>query len=199
MKPRSLFDVDAWVNREFKPAPRPATPIVRLDQDPELRVEKVVEKVEPFPPSERARPYQTGCSPIVRQTIQAVAAMAGVPMHRIVSERRTGDIVIVRQIAIWIARQFTNRSLKAIASEVGGRDHTTIMHAVQRIDKLIADHGIEAEEETPEAWTRALLAYHQKDQEKRRRAYAERQVVLKRARDQRRRAAGLPVIGERKS
>jgi hypothetical protein len=196
MKPRSLFDnPDAWVAETFKRPPRPRS-FVTLPKPrpaPEPKVEKIVAPAIAFPPSERAMPYRTGCSPIVRQTIQAVASMAGVPMPWIVGERRSADIVIVRQMAIWIAHRFTNRSLKAIASEVGGRHHTTILYSIQRIDKLIADLGIEVEEDTPEAWTRALLAEYRADRDKQAAVYKARNLTSNRKYRYRRKAAGLPT------
>jgi hypothetical protein len=193
MKPRSLFDnPDAWVNATFKKPPRPRSfvtlPKPRPKPEPRPTVRKVA--AEPpvhFPPSEQAMPYQTGYSPVVRQTIQAVAAMAGVPMGQIVGERRTGEVAIVRHIAVWIARKFTNRSLIAIASEVGGRHHTTIMHGIRCVDKLIEDLGIKVPEETPEAWTGALLAAYAAQKRQQSAAYWARQKILKSERDRRRR------------
>jgi hypothetical protein len=166
MKPRSLFDnPDAWVAETFKRPPRPRS-FVTLPKPkpaPEPKVEKIVAPAIPFPPSEQAMPYQTGCSPVVRQTIQAVASMAGVPMAILVSHRRDIETTFVRQVAIWIARRFTNRSLPAIGSEVGGRDHTTVLHAVRKIDRMVSERGLSPPEDTQEAWVRALLSEYQAD------------------------------------
>jgi len=160
MKHSSLFDTDIWVTRTFTPRPRPATPIVRLlprFAPKSKRSEKVVEKPDPFPTVEE-EPHDHGCSPAVRDIVKTVAKISGFSIAEIVGPRRFVDLVRIRQIAAWVARNFTDRSLPAIASEFGGRDHTTILHAVRAVDKSIAKGRIEPAEQTVEGWTRALLA-----------------------------------------
>ena len=41
-----------------------------------------------------------------------------------------------RQIAMYLAKQLTSRSLPEIGRKFGGRDHTTVMHAVKKIEEL---------------------------------------------------------------
>ncbi|HRD47250.1 MAG TPA: helix-turn-helix domain-containing protein, partial [Caulobacter sp.] len=41
--------------------------------------------------------------------------------------------------AMWLAKQLTTRSLPDIGRRFGGRDHTTVLHAVRRIEALKAD------------------------------------------------------------
>jgi len=43
-----------------------------------------------------------------------------------------------RQVAMYLAKQLTPRSLPEIGKRFGGRDHTTIMHGVRRIEELMA-------------------------------------------------------------
>lgn len=54
------------------------------------------------------------------------------------SKKRTRIIVRPRQIAMWLAKQLTSQSYPAIGSAFGGRDHTTVLHAVRTIDELRA-------------------------------------------------------------
>lgn len=68
------------------------------------------------------------------QTI--VAKHYGIRVRDILSERRTADIVRPRQVAMWLCRRFTARSLPEIGRRFGGRDHTTVLHAVRKIDAL---------------------------------------------------------------
>lgn len=56
----------------------------------------------------------------------------------LVSERRNRAIARPRQAAMWLAKQLTTRSLPDIGRRFGGRDHTTVLHAVRRIEALKA-------------------------------------------------------------
>ncbi len=55
-----------------------------------------------------------------------------------IGPRRHRTIARPRQIAMYLAKQLTSRSLPEIGRRFGGRDHTTVMHAVKRIDELRA-------------------------------------------------------------
>jgi chromosomal replication initiator protein len=52
------------------------------------------------------------------------------------SARRARNVARPRQVAMYLAKQLTTRSLPEIGRKFGGRDHTTVMHAVRRIDEL---------------------------------------------------------------
>jgi chromosomal replication initiator protein len=54
----------------------------------------------------------------------------------LISERRTRAVARPRQVAMWLAKQITTRSLPDIGRRFGGRDHTTVLHAVRRIEAL---------------------------------------------------------------
>ncbi len=54
----------------------------------------------------------------------------------LVSERRARAVARPRQVAMWLAKQITTRSLPDIGRRFGGRDHTTVLHAVRRIEQL---------------------------------------------------------------
>lgn len=54
------------------------------------------------------------------------------------SSRRSRSIARPRQIAMYLAKQLTQRSLPEIGRKFGGRDHTTVMHAVKKVDELRA-------------------------------------------------------------
>ena len=66
-----------------------------------------------------------------------------------VSARRAREVARPRQIAMYLAKQLTPRSLPEIGRRFGGRDHTTVIHAVRQIEKLRAsdseiDHDVVA-------------------------------------------------------
>ena len=62
------------------------------------------------------------------------------------SPRRAREVARPRQIAMYIAKQLTQRSLPEIGRRFGGRDHTTVIHAVRKIEELrAADAEIDAD------------------------------------------------------
>lgn len=52
-------------------------------------------------------------------------------------KKRTRDIAFARQVAMYLSRDLTDLSLPKIGGEFGGRDHTTVLHAVRKIESLI--------------------------------------------------------------
>jgi hypothetical protein len=190
LKHGSLFDADAWTARAFKPSQGPATPVVRLAKtdrkapwSPNRRDKKNDQIRATFPPV-----TVLGCSPVVRSVIKMVADKAGVSMDDVRGRSRKLEIIAVRRVAIWVARRFTDRSLKAIASEVGWRDHTTVLDTLRQVEKGLIPECPRPAKDTPEAWAALLLA-HQRDQQRQRwREYKARQTALKRVRNARRRA-----------
>ena len=59
----------------------------------------------------------------------------------ILSSRRTAVVVKPRQVAMFLAKTLTMRSLPEIGRRFGGRDHTTVLHAVRKIEALSANDG----------------------------------------------------------
>ncbi|WP_397420327.1 chromosomal replication initiator protein DnaA [Phenylobacterium sp.] len=76
-------------------------------------------------------------------TIQKVVAEHyALKQADLLSERRARAIARPRQVAMWLAKQITTRSLPDIGRRFGGRDHTTVLHAVRRIEALKADDPV---------------------------------------------------------
>ena len=67
---------------------------------------------------------------------KAAADHFGLKQADLISERRTRSVARPRQAAMWLAKQLTTRSLPDIGRRFGGRDHTTVLHAVRRIEAL---------------------------------------------------------------
>jgi len=55
------------------------------------------------------------------------------------SARRSRNVARPRQVAMYLAKQLTSRSLPEIGRKFGGRDHTTVMHAVRKIEELMEE------------------------------------------------------------
>ena len=52
------------------------------------------------------------------------------------SKRRPANIAMPRQVAMYLAKELTQKSLPEIGEHFGGRDHTTVLHAVRKISDL---------------------------------------------------------------
>ena len=70
-----------------------------------------------------------------------VASHYSVSRADILSSRRTAVVVKPRQVAMFLAKTLTMRSLPEIGRRFGGRDHTTVLHAVRKIEALSANDG----------------------------------------------------------
>jgi chromosomal replication initiator protein len=62
------------------------------------------------------------------------------------SERRARAVARPRQVAMFLAKQLTQRSLPEIGRKFGGRDHTTVLHAVKKVEELMANDQTFAED-----------------------------------------------------
>ena len=60
-------------------------------------------------------------------------------------QQRIRDAVQARQIAMYLIRRMTNLSLKEIGKEFEGRDHTTVLHSIERIEKMVKESPETAE------------------------------------------------------
>jgi chromosomal replication initiator protein len=65
-----------------------------------------------------------------------VARQYNVSRADLLSSRRTANVVRPRQVAMYLAKVLTLRSLPEIGRRFGGRDHTTVLHAVRKIENL---------------------------------------------------------------
>ena len=75
-----------------------------------------------------------------------VASHYSVSRADILSSRRTAAVVKPRQVAMFLAKMLTLRSLPEIGRRFGGRDHTTVLHAVRKIEALLQIDTILREE-----------------------------------------------------
>ncbi|WP_315735520.1 MULTISPECIES: chromosomal replication initiator protein DnaA [unclassified Bradyrhizobium] len=68
---------------------------------------------------------------------RVVARQYNVSRSDLLSSRRTANVVRPRQVAMYLAKTLTLRSLPEIGRRFGGRDHTTVLHAVRKIEALV--------------------------------------------------------------
>jgi len=71
--------------------------------------------------------------------MDATSEMFGYELEELKGKRRHRSLVQARQISMYVVRELTDLSYPAIAREFGGRDHTTVMHAVEKVGKQMAE------------------------------------------------------------
>ncbi len=86
--------------------------------------------------------YNNGMRPTVDKIQKAAAKQFGITMDDMLSKRRARAIARPRQAAMYLAKTMTTRSLPDIGRRFGGRDHTTVIHAVKRIEELRAQDPV---------------------------------------------------------
>ncbi len=76
----------------------------------------------------------------IKKIKDAISSMFGISIEDIDSKKRTRSIAYPRQIAMYLSRELTDLSLPKIGQEFGGRDHTTVLHAYDKISLAIKNN-----------------------------------------------------------
>jgi len=74
----------------------------------------------------------------IEEIQRKVAEHYNIRLSDMIGPKRLRNIARPRQVAMYLAKQMTHRSLPEIGRRFGGRDHTTIMHGVRKIEELMA-------------------------------------------------------------
>ncbi|MGV1790270.1 chromosomal replication initiator protein DnaA [Rhizobium lusitanum] len=106
--------------------------IFRRSFEPNLTVERVDELLAHLVGSGEPRRVR------IEDIQRIVARHYNVSRQELVSNRRTRVIVKPRQIAMYLSKTLTPRSFPEIGRRFGGRDHTTVLHAVRKIEELVS-------------------------------------------------------------
>lgn len=144
---------------ECVPKPKPAKVVY-----PRFKLRRIISapgviQVEPEPPIQDAPPRPQ--YPSIHLIKLIVSEWSGVSIVDMESERRTLSVVRPRQIAVYLSKKFTLKSLPAIGRAFGGRDHTTCLSACRRIDLLRgSDEKMDAAITSLEAKVSALTNPH---------------------------------------
>ena len=73
--------------------------------------------------------------PSIQAVIAAVTEFYGVRLTDLQSKKRPRSITMPRQVCMYLARTHTRHSLEEIGGHFGGRDHTTVMHAIKTVEE----------------------------------------------------------------
>ncbi len=68
---------------------------------------------------------------------QLVAEYFNVPVEKLASKTRKRQVVIARQLSMYLAKKLTGKSLKAIGQTFGGRDHSTVIYSCRTVESLM--------------------------------------------------------------
>ena len=79
---------------------------------------------------------------VARWIIRDEASLNGVDRSDIMSSRHSGPVVLAKHRAMYRVKKITNWSLPHIGRFFGNRDHTTVLHAVRKIERLVAAGAI---------------------------------------------------------
>ncbi len=101
--------------------------LVNRDMDAELAAEALKDII----PSSRPKVIT------IQAIQQVVSEKYNIKMEDFAAKKRTKSIAFPRQIAMYLSRELTDLSLPKIGEEFGGRDHTTVIHAHDKISKLL--------------------------------------------------------------
>ena len=75
----------------------------------------------------------------IKRIQDLVAERFELTLDELCGEKRSQNIVYPRQVAMYLSRELTDSSLPRIGKEFGGRDHTTVIHATQKVSRLIRE------------------------------------------------------------
>lgn len=82
----------------------------------------------------------------IQNVTDAVLRRYGVRLSDVQSKRRMQSIALPRQVCMFLARRLTHRSLEEIGAFFGGRDHSTVLHAERKVERMVehdpAFHGL---------------------------------------------------------
>jgi chromosomal replication initiator protein len=76
----------------------------------------------------------------IEDILRIISRHFGVSKSDLISQRRHRSVVWPRQIGMYLAKQLTARSLPEIGRRFGGRDHTTVLHAIRKIEGQLSDN-----------------------------------------------------------
>ena len=77
----------------------------------------------------------------IEEIVKVVATKTGIKVSDIRSQKKNKSLAQARQIAMYLARQLTSSSFPDIGEKIGGRDHSTVIYACNKVKKIIESDG----------------------------------------------------------
>jgi hypothetical protein len=151
----------AMIRNHFRAVPErveTTPPPPRIQPPAPARIEAPEAPEAPPPHSEP--PRIEASPPLIEDIARAVCAEFQLTKTELLSERRSLNVVLPRQIAFSLCKHLTTRSLVKIGRRFGDRDHTTVLHGVKKLASILnaAKDGM-PEDATPAQWVRVMREY----------------------------------------
>ena len=134
--PNAITDIGIDLKRKRIPPVPPELPVLECAPGVAVTCEVFVAQV---PTKQTDAPLK------IEEIERAVCACFGISKIQLYARRRTKDVVYPRHICWYLAAKYTRRSLPEIGHRGGGCDHTTILHARNKIERLIKDNPATAD------------------------------------------------------
>lgn len=109
------------------PAPEPAPEVEASPDQPLITSLYRDDEIPPTPERQL----------LVRDILKAVSMYYQIPVLELISERRTAPLPRARQIAMYLAHKYTTKPSTEIGRAIGGRDHSTVLHGVDKVKYLL--------------------------------------------------------------
>jgi hypothetical protein len=107
-------------------------------QDPPAIV--ALDPTEPTPVPEHSQPVpwrKEWISATTRIKLAVLEDYPGITLTDIDSRRRQTTVVLARHVAMYLIKTMTGKSLPEIGRRFGGRDHTTVLHGIRKVERMI--------------------------------------------------------------
>lgn len=145
--PRQIKEMDKFHQRRLRfeaaaVAPKPDAPVIQAEvvntepdvpSVPTVTSQQIEEAWSIF-----ERMGFDGLHPSVASITREVCRYFLVEKTDLISARRTKNLVVPRQVAMYLCKILTRKSLPEIGRRFGDRDHTTVLHAVRKMEYLVS-------------------------------------------------------------
>jgi hypothetical protein len=141
------------LERKARLARMSGRPVVTAETAPDIILKPIVS----LPPERRRREYETAKTPsafmpLSQRILRAVADEFDMNVHDMTSSLRGQKYVQARFVVVGILLEMTQMSMPAIGRRLGGRDHTTMIHARNKARILFAEEAFRNRVDQIKAW-----------------------------------------------
>jgi chromosomal replication initiator protein len=120
--------------------------IIRLLAYASLRKREITPELAREALRDKLQPSESGEEPAVALTVQIIQQMVakewGIPTEGLRAKGRTKNLTIPRQVAMHLIRDLLGMQLVEIGNAFGGRDHSTVIHSLEKTENSLRDDAV---------------------------------------------------------